>query len=193
MKKVAIFLVENFEPVEAVSVIDILTRGGLEVTVLSLTGEIIVNGSNHVSLLCDKVFAKNYLSDDNISYAYDFDEFDAIVLPGGKGTPNYLKDKEFLAGVRKFYDEGKLVCAICQAPMILNELGILDDKTVTCYPAFSHKLISSNYSEKNVEIDANVITSKSLSTSLEFSLAILRVLEGNDVCKGVSDSVTFTE
>ncbi len=106
MKKIAVFLVEDFEPVEAVTVIDILSRGSLDVQVLSLTGDIVVNGDNHVSLLCDKVFAKNYLSDDNISYAYDFGEFDGIVLPGGKGTPKYFDDKEFLAGVKKFYDSG---------------------------------------------------------------------------------------
>ncbi len=191
MKKVAIFLVEDFEPVEAVTPIDILTRGGVEVSVLSLTGDIVVNGANHVSILCDKVFAKNYLSDDNISYAYDFDEFDAIILPGGKGTSNYYEDKVFLAGVKKFFDDGKLIGAICQAPVVLHDIGILDKKVATCYPSFELKLKNAIYSVKDVEIDANVITSKSLSTSLEFSLAILRVLEGNDVCAGVSDSVTF--
>ncbi len=80
MKRVAIFLVEGFEPMEAVTVIDILTRGGIEVSVLSLTNEIVVNGANHVSLLCDKVFTRNYLSDDYISYAYDFGDFDCVMV-----------------------------------------------------------------------------------------------------------------
>ncbi len=188
MKTVGVFLVDGFEPVEAVTVIDILTRGGLDVQVLSLTGEIIVNGANHVTLLCDKVFTKNYLSDDNISYAYDFD-FDCIVLPGGPGTKNYLEDKEFLAGVKKFYDEGKLLCAICAAPTVLDEIGILDDKTAVCYPACEGDLKRAKLGEKDVEVDGNIITSKALGTSLEFSLQILKVLMGTEIYNEVKESV----
>lgn len=190
MKTVAVFLVEGFEPVEAVTVIDILNRGGVNVEVLSLTGEIIVNGSNKVSLLCDKVFAKDYLSDDNIEYAYDFD-FDCVVLPGGAGTPNYLKDKSFLAGLKKFYDDGKIVCAICQAPVVLEEIGILEDKTAVCYPAFEDKIKSATIGTKNVEVDGNVITSKGVGTTIEFSLAILKILMGAEVYNDVCEKILF--
>ncbi len=191
MKKVAIFLVEDFEPIEAVTVIDILARGGLDVEVLSLSGDIIVTGANHVTLLCDKVFTKNYLSDDNITYAYDFDEFDAVVLPGGPGTDNYFADTEFLAGLKKFSDDGKLVCAICAAPTVLNNIGILDDKNAICYPALVEKLTNAKVDDKNVVIDTNVITSKGVGTALEFSLDILRVLAGIDVYTKVKESVLF--
>ncbi len=187
MKTVAVFLVEGFEPVEAVTVIDILTRGGLDVRVLSLTGEIIVNGANHVTMLCDKVFAKNYLSDDKITYAYDF-EFDCVVLPGGPGTSNYFDDKEFLAGLKKFYDDGKLVCAICAGPTVFDEIGILDGRTAVCYPTCEKDMKNAKIGEKNVEIDDNVITSKALGTSLEFSLQILKVLMGTDVYNKVKES-----
>lgn len=188
MKKVAVFLVEGFEPIEAVTVIDILSRGGLLVSVLSLTGDIIVNGANRVSLLCDKVFDKNYFADDNVSYAYDFD-FDCVVLPGGVGTDNYFVDKEFLSGLKKFYDDGKFVCAICAAPTVLNEIGVLDDKVAVCYPELEDKLNRAIIGQKNVEVDGNVITSKGVGTSVEFSLAILKVLMGADVYNGVKESI----
>lgn len=188
MKTCAVFLVEGFEPVEAVSVIDILTRGGVDVEVLSLTGEIIVNGANHVSILCDKVFTKDYLSDNNIDYAYDF-SFDAVVLPGGKGTKNYLDDTSFLAGVKKFFDDGNLVCAICAAPTVLENIGILDDKTYTCYPDVMKSIKSGKIGTKDVEVDGNLITSKGVGTSLEFSLAILKVLMGSAVSDNVKNDI----
>ncbi len=190
MKTCAVFLVEDFEPVEAITVIDILTRGGVDVSVLSLTGEIIVNGSNHVTVLCDKVFSKNYLSDESIEYKYDFN-YDCVVLPGGKGTPNYSEDKEFLAGLKKFHDDGKFVCAICAAPTVLDEIGILDDKTAVCYPTCEDKLKNARVSDRDVEVDGNVITSRSVGTALEFSLAILKVLMGHEVAENVRESLAI--
>lgn len=188
MKTCAVFLVEGFEPVEAVSVIDILTRGGVNVEVLSLTGEIIVNGANHVSILCDKVFTKDYLSDNNIDYAYDF-SFDAVVLPGGKGTNNYLEDTSFLAGVKNYFDDGNLVCAICAAPSILDSIGILEDRSYTCYNGFEDSIKGGKFSSKDVEVDGNLITSRGVGTSLDFSLAILKVLMGSTVSDNVKNDI----
>lgn len=188
MKKVAVFLVEGFEPIEAVTVIDILQRGTVNVDVLSLTGDIIVNGANGVTLLADKVFAKNYLSDDNIDYAYDFD-YDAVVLPGGPGTKNYLEDTQFLAGLKKFFDDGKLVCTICAGPTVLDKIGILNDKTFCCYPAVEESITNGILGSKDVEVDGNLITSKGVGTALDFSLTILKVLMGSKVSNEVAESV----
>lgn len=190
MKKCGVFLVEGFEPIEATTVIDILSRGGVDVSVLSLTGEIIVSGANHVTLLCDKVFTKNYLSDRSIDYKYDFD-YDCVVLPGGGGTPNYIKDGEFLAGLKQFSDDGKLVCAICAAPTILDQIGILDDKSVACYPTCEDKIFNGKVVDKNVCVDGNVITSKAVGTAIEFSLEILKVLMGHEVSENVKNSIVF--
>lgn len=165
--KAIILLADGFEDVEALATRDILLRGGVEVTTISINEDLVVNSSHGLTLLADDYF--------NL----DYKDFDAIILPGGKrGVDNLISNDDVLNYVKKAYNDEKLVCAICAAPSILIKLGILDGKEFTCYSSFEkgHK---GKYNPVGVVVSNNVITGKSMYYSNEFGLAILEKLTDN--------------
>ena len=174
---VALFLTSDFEEIEAVSAIDVLRRGGVGVEAISLTGELVVKGAHSISIHADKLFDKA-----------DFN-YEMIVLPGGKGTANYLKNPDFTRFVPKFYGQGGYVAAICAAPTVLGNLGLLNGKKAVCYPGMEEQLKCAEDGVKDVEIDGRIITSKGPGTSISFSLAILKILAGkacaDEVARGL--------
>ena len=124
MAKTAIFLAEGFEEIEALTVVDLLRRAGIEITMASITESRQVTGSHDI-----KVEADALLSDIN------FDDIDMIILPGGMpGTNNLDACEELTAHIREFADAGKKLAAICAAPRVFGKMGILSGKRATCYP-----------------------------------------------------------
>ncbi|MFV0503429.1 MAG: DJ-1 family glyoxalase III [Lachnospirales bacterium] len=173
MKKIGVFLVEGFEPIEAIGIIDVLRRGKCDVEVISLTRELEVDGAHGIKLICDKVSSK--------------EEYFMMVMPGGKGTQNYLKCYEFLDYLKEHSEENKYIAAICAAPTVLDKLGILKNKKYTCYPSLKSQVkTSNNFLESNVVIDGHLITSAGPGTTLEFALKILEIVKDKDVAKEVA-------
>ena len=126
MSKVLVPLVEGFEDIEAVTIVDVLRRGGVEVVTASVAGTPFVKSSHGIQMSADATFAQ----------AAE-ETYDAIVLPGGPGTGN-LKVPAVLERLRRQKEDGRLICAICAAPTVLVEAGVLDpDQHVTCYPTCS--------------------------------------------------------
>lgn len=161
--KVAIFLANGFEEVEAISVIDVLRRGEFIVDSISISSQLDVVGAHGISIQADKHFSQA-----------EFNEYDILVLPGGMpGTTNLLEHKKLGELLQDFDSKGKTIGAICAAPIVLGKLGILKNREATCYPGFEEQLIGSRIINKSVVVSDHIITAKGVGVSLEFAMEIL--------------------
>ena len=179
MKKAAVFLADGFEEIEAISIIDILRRAGVEVTIVSITTYYVAKGAHNVKVDTDDIFENiNFLS------------YDMLVLPGGMPGAENLNNHE---GVREqlkaFATEGKEIAAICAAPMVLGDLGLLEGKNATCYPSFEPTLKGANVSSDAVVVDGNITTGKGPGYAFEFALTLVEKLVGADVRKQVESGM----
>lgn len=177
MKKVLILLADEFEEIEAVSVIDLLRRADINITTCSLKGEK-VTGSHNITIFADTQIAK-----------IDHDDFDMIILPGGPGTKNLRNSDEVINLVKEQNSNGKYIAAICAAPTVLNKAGILTGKSVTSFPTEEKVFTDSNYFYKNVVVDGNIITSRAAGTALDFSIKLIELLEDEKKAKDVAERI----
>lgn len=169
-----LILLDNyFEDTEALSTIDVLKRGNLEVTKVNMSdNEVLETQYGH------KLIVKDFYKDINL------DDYDFLVIPGGKAVANTLfNDKRVYDAIKAFNDKNKLIACICAAPSLLRDY--LKNKKYTCFPAFS-KYIDGKYTGKGVEITNNYITAKSMYYSIEFGLEIVKYLtKNNDLIKSL--------
>ncbi len=181
MSKVCVFFAEGYEEIEALTVVDLLRRAGIETQMVSVTGNKQVTSSHKVSVIMDAL-----LSDVN------FDEVDMIVLPGGMpGTKNLEACTELMEQVDVFYQSGKYVAAICAAPSILGHRGILKGRKACCYPEYEDELTGAEVTRNSVEIAGNVITSRGMGCAIDFSLAIVSVYKGQNAAKELAEKVVY--
>lgn len=179
MKKAFVFLATGFEEVEATGTIDVLRRGGIETTVVSITGNRTVSGAHGIELVAGKLFEE-----------VDFTGADALVLPGGMPGSNNLNAHEPLKRLlKRHFDEDKLVAAICAAPLVLGGLGMLKGKRAICYPGFELELTGAIITDEPAVIDGNVITGKGPGLVFDFALAIVKVLNGKPVAEEVASGL----
>ncbi len=171
---VYLFLTTGFETVEALTAVDLLRRAKIEVTTVSITEKLEVTSSVGVTVKADQLFSE-----------VKYETAEALVLPGGPGTPSYLEHDELKEVVTKHYSSGKLLAAICAAPTVLEAWGIQVHATV--YPALIDKI--SNYSGERVTIDKNVITGEALASSVDFSLEIITYLRNKEISQSVEKSI----
>lgn len=181
MKKVSVLLADGFEEIEALTVVDLLRRAQIYVDTISVNEEYTVRGSHGIPVVTEDLF-------DEVNFV----EFDMIVLPGGMpGTLN-LNDH---AGVRRvvtdFAREGKYVAAICAAPTVLGNLGLLKGKRVTCYPAMEKEIQGAVLAGVPVIADGNIITSQGVGTAIDFALKLIAVLVGDEKAKEIADAIVY--
>ena len=176
MAKVLVPLADGFEDIEAVTVVDVLRRGGVEVTTASVHETIAVRSAHGIEMKADALFSE--VGD----LAYE-----AIVLPGGgEGTENLKSCGELAERLRRQRDEGGLLCAICAAPTVLVEAGVLDPGLhVTCYPTCQMELDRA-WSPAPVVADGGVITGQAPGSALLFSLVVLQHLVGEAASQRVA-------
>ncbi|MBU3911610.1 MAG: DJ-1/PfpI family protein [Candidatus Omnitrophica bacterium] len=175
VKKAIVVLAEGFEEIEAVTIIDILRRAGIGVTVASLD-DLKVQGSHGVTVLAD------------IELEKAGSDFDACVLPGGMpGSTHLATSKTVQDLIEKMNREKKIVAAICASPSLaLAPLGVLNNKKATCYPGMqTHFRQDTAYKTDDVVIDGNIITSRGPATAILFSLAIVEKLIGKETAEKV--------
>lgn len=181
MSKTAIFMADGCEEIEGLTVVDILRRAGLEIEMVSLNGTTSVTGSHKITFLADTTFE-----------SADFDTFDAIVLPGGMpGTIKLGEHEGVNQLIKKFANEGKLVCAICAAPSVLGAAGILQNRHAVCHPGFEEKLTGAITSEDSVVTDGNIITSRGMGTAIDFALAIVRYLKDDAAVNELKQKLVY--
>ncbi len=172
MASALVLLVEGFEEIEAVTIIDILRRGGIETQTAYLTGEFTTNlvvGANGITVEADIAINSAVC-----------DEYDIIVLPGGWGGTNHLAENKLSQNlIKEFKSEDKWVAAMCAAPYALHVAGVLSKK-YTCYPSVEDKIRPEDRSDDLVVVEDRVITSQGPATAICFALEIVRQLVGQE-------------
>ena len=168
-------LAPGFEEIEAVTIVDVLRRGGVQVTTASLRG-LEVEGSHGITLRADRTLD-----------AVKTEPFDAVVLPGGMPGASNLRDdpriREILGAV---VARGGIAAAICAAPIALEAAGLLQGRRATSYPSFRDQLVSARERvAAHVVEDGPIVTSAGPGTALEFALALVGRLAGADVAAGL--------
>ena len=176
MATAMIVLAEGFEEVEALTAADVLRRGGVKVVLAAEGDALDVAGAHGIRVTADALFS-------GVSGA----EYDAIVLPGGGGGTERLRaNHHVLERIRRQKSEGKLVCAICAAPLVLVDAGILEpEQHITCYPTCVMDLDRASAGVP-VVVDDTVITGQGPGSSLLFALVILQHLVSDAVAHKVA-------
>lgn len=178
MPSVAVLVADGFETIECLTVVDVLRRGGVRATLVSIMPTRETVSSQQITISCDQTF-------DEI----DFDDYDYIVLPGGlPGATNLRADDRVCAQVRAFAAT-KHVAAICAAPFILGELGLLEGHRATCFPGFEKSFPAGVYTGEAVTVDGNIITASGMGQALPFALAILHDIAGDKAVAKVREGI----
>lgn len=176
--KVLVPLANGFEEIEAVSVIDVLRRAGIEVVTAGLPGTI-VEGSRNVKMIADRKI-------DDVKK----EDFDAVVLPGGDpGYVNLSKSKKLTDILTDFNENNKTIAAICASPSILGKLGILDGKKATIYPGMEKDIPKPR--DGKVVVDGNVITSQGPGTAIDFALEIISRAKGKFFAQDIREQLVY--
>lgn len=179
MKKAYLFLAYGFEETEALTTVDILRRAGIEVITVSISTNNIISGAHKIPIVAD-------IKIDECSF---FDA-DAIIIPGGQPGVNNLKACDKIVNIIKTnYENNKLICAICAAPIILGEMGLLKGKKATCYPGNESSLEGAVLSDDRVCVDGNIVTSRGLGTAIDFGLEIIKILDNQAKAESVKKSI----
>lgn len=180
-KKVALFIENGSEELEFIAPLDIMRRANLEVDLISANNEDFITSSHNVKILAD-------IKIDEVNNILDYD---AIVIPGGMPGSTLLRDnKKIIEFYQTMYNSGKLVAAICAAPIVLSAAGITDDKEVTSYPGFDKEINYKNYnSEKAVVIDKNVITAQGPAVAILFGYEIVNYLLQDNTAEDVKKAM----
>jgi 4-methyl-5(b-hydroxyethyl)-thiazole monophosphate biosynthesis len=178
MPKVLLPLAEGFEEIEAVAVVDVLRRANIEVVVAGLhPGP--VTSSRKITMVPDTAID-----------CVNSEGFDMIVLPGGQpGTDNLNSDPHIHRLLAEFQSSGKLIGAICAAPIVLAAAGLLTGKRATSHPGSSARLEGAIYEDRVVVTDGNIITSQGAGTAISFALAIAARLVGDQVADTVKKAM----
>ena len=181
MTKVAkIFLAEGFEETEALVPYDILRRGGVDVSLVSVSGSENVQGAHGVPIGVHEALTEAAA------------EADLLMLPGGTPGTFNLGASETLCGIiAKAAKSGKVIAAICAAPSVIGQMGLLNGRKATCYPGFEDKLTGARCVGENVVKDGNFITGIGPGASFEFGFALLAELEGEAVVRRVKEQMTL--
>ncbi len=173
MKKIAVHLAEGFEEIEAISIIDVLRRAELDVIIVSITETKEVTGSHGIKIFADKLFGH-----------VDYELLDMIVLPGGMpGATNLNEHLGLREQILNFYESNKLLAAICAAPLVFGNLGILKGKKATCYPGFENQLHGAIATGEKIEVTDNIITGKGAGVAIDFALKIVEILKGKKLAE----------
>lgn len=181
MIRIALLAAEGCEEIEALTVVDLLRRAGIETDIVSITENKVVTGSHNIVFGTEKRF-------DDVN----MDDYDALVLPGGMpGTNNLATHAGVCSTIKNFAANGKLLAAICAAPGVLGSLGVLEGKRATCYPGFESNLAGASLYSDKVVVDGNIITSRGMGTAVDFGLAIIEYYADKSVADDIATSIMF--
>lgn len=176
---VYVFLADGFEEIEALTPVDVLRRGGVEVVTVGV-GKKLITSSHKIPVTAD-------ITTDDIK---NFNGVEAVVLPGGMpGTLNLEKCSTVIDAVKYCVDNNILVGAICAAPSILGHLGVLRGKKATAFPGFETELDGAELDSEYVSHDGMIVTARGMGVSTEFALKLLEILKGTECAKKIKDTI----
>ena len=173
MRSVYVFCADGFEEVEGLTAVDLLRRAGIDVKMVSIMDRLQITGSHNISVNTDILI-------EDIK-----EEADMLLLPGGMPGTNYLREHEGLADLlKKQYEAGKWIAAICAAPSVFGGLGFLKDKEATSYPGCLDGV--------PVVVDGNVVTSRGVGTAIAFALKLIEVLISKEKAEEIAASIIYS-
>ncbi|MFW6282038.1 MAG: DJ-1 family glyoxalase III [bacterium] len=171
-------LAEGFEEIEAITIIDVLRRADINVITVSLN-EKKVKGAHGIEVIAEE----------SLEVLADRD-FAGIILPGGMpGAENLKNNKRLIKIIKELFANKKLIGAICAAPIVLQEAGIIKNKDITSYPGFDKELFNCNYKTERVVRDDNIITSRGPGVALEFSISIVEYLKDEEIARKLMENM----
>lgn len=183
MKKIGVFLAEGLEEIEGLTVVDLLRRVNVDVTMVSISGKKEVVGSHGITIIADTEYENTA-----------FDSFDGVVLPGGMpGTINLKNHAGVNEVIKGFAAKGKIVAAICAAPSVLGNAGLLEGKKATIYPGMEAELTGADPCTDQVVKDGNIITSRGMGTAIPFALELVSCLVDQETARKLAVSVVYKE
>lgn len=189
MKGVYIFLANGFEEIEALATLDVLRRGGVDVKTVSVLYDKFVTGSHKTTVVADMTYGE-FKAEVQLDGT---DESDVMIFPGGMpGTRNLAENGELINFMRLHYAEGGAVAAICAAPgLVVSQLPSLQGKHFTCFDGFEDAPVARGgiYEQKPAVRDGNLITGRGAGYAVEFGLAILAHLKGEEAAAAVRHSL----
>ena len=175
---VYVFLAEGFEEMEALAPIDLLRRENIDVCTVGIGGKQITGTHNII------------ITADSDGMNLDFEDVEAVVLPGGMpGAENLDKSKLVAECLEKAVKNNAVISAICAAPMVLGRKGLLKGKKATCFPGFEQELTGAIYSGNPVEKDGKIITAKGAGAALEFALTLVSELKGKSAADKLRENL----
>jgi len=175
---VYVFLANGFEEVEALTPVDILRRGGVDVKTVGIGGKTVC-GSHGIPVVAD-------VCEGDV----DFAALSGVVIPGGMpGTTNLDASETVKAALSVAAEKGGLMAAICAAPLVLGHAGLLDGKRATCYPGFESELHGATVCDELAVRDGNVITGKGAGAALPFALELLSYFKGEAVAADIQNAL----
>lgn len=174
------FLANGFEECEALAPIDILRRAGFNPVTVGVGGKTVL-GAHNIPIVCD-------ITTDEV----DFDNIDAVILPGGMpGTINLENDKTVQKAIDYAINKDLLIGAICAAPSILGHKGLLNGKKATCFTGFESDLLGANVIDSSVVRDGNIITAKGAGIALDFGFELLAYLKDEKAAEDMKRQMKF--
>lgn len=180
-QRLAIFLADEFEEIEGLTVVDICRRAGLAIDMVSISESLTVVGSHKIELKADKRLSE-----------VDFTDYGMLILPGGLGGTRRLGSCETLMKqVDEFASNKKWIAAICAAPTIFGKRGLLQDKKAGCYPGMEDDLLGAKVSMDEVSVDGTIITSRGMGTSIAFALKIVEVFAGKETADALGKKIVY--
>jgi 4-methyl-5(b-hydroxyethyl)-thiazole monophosphate biosynthesis len=166
-----VHLAEGFEEIEAVTVVDLLRRVDLESYFVSISGSKFVKGAHGITYEADFLFEEA-----------DYSKCEMIVLPGGLPGAYNLREHEGLREkIQEFALKEKALAAICAAPLVFGDMGILKGVKATIYPGMEAELKGAEPLNFPVVRDCNIITSQGPATAMKFAIAIVEYFKGKEV------------
>lgn len=183
MAEVYAFLADGLEEVECLAAVDVLIRGGVDVTLVSIFDRREVTGSHGFHITADAVLDE-----------VDLDRPDVYFLPGGMpGTKHLGSCEKLCSALVKAAGEGKRLAAICAAPSVLGSLGLLKGKTATCYPGFEGALGGAVHTTRGVVTDGMITTARGLGYALDLGLELLGLLTSREHAAEVKAAIQYDQ
>lgn len=183
MGRVLVFLAPGFEEIEALTVVDILRRAGIDTDTVSISKDYTVPGAHGINVEADKVIAE-----------VDFSDSEMIVLPGGMpGTKNLEACEDLMTQVDDYLSSGRYVAAICAAPTILGHRSLLIDKPACCYPGMEDQLQGAHVSFDKVVVSDKIITSRGMGTAIPFALKLVEIFTDRVTSLSLAEKIVYNE
>ena len=177
-----VFLAEGFEEIEALAPVDVMRRAGLTVTMVSVTGDLVVKGAHGIRVVADAVFDE-----------MDYEDAALLFLPGGLPGATNLEAHEGLCALlmAKAQQGDVVISAICASPLVLGGLGLLEGKRATCYPGFEDTMKGADYTAAQVTVDGNIFTACGPGAAWGLGFTFVEHFCGAEVADGLRAGMQF--